>query len=350
MNKNIPKITVVTVTYNAEKYIKRTIESVINQDYKNIEYIIIDGGSTDNTLNVIAQYNNHISYFISEPDDGIYDAMNKGIDVATGDWIQFLNAGDTLVDSDTLLKVSKYLTDKNDLVHGLMWRNKQERKLVAPYTSKEEPLEGSFIWHPTLFTKSKIMKSIKFNTIYKIVGDYDFFLNCLKNNYKIKLINEAIVDYLENGVSQENIILSNIEAMFAQTKFEKNHKNIYNTAISNNFISNNPNNQTLLTNLLNKLNINLIQLIENKKFILYGYGNVGITIYNNFKNQVIAIVDKNHKALSDQHKLNIYGLEKIKELEFDYIVISVLGREEEIKNELIKDYDLINKKFIKIDI
>ncbi|RXJ82201.1 hypothetical protein [Arcobacter sp. F2176] len=171
----------------------------------------------------------------------------------------------------------------------------------------------------------------------------------INNLLKCKQIIASLTTYdtrinFGNGVSQKNIILSHIESMFAQTKFEKNHKNIYNTRVTNNFISNNPNNQILLTKLLNKLNINLNQLIENKKFILYGYGNIGINIYNNFNNQVIAIIDKIYKVLRNQYKLDIFGLEKIKQLEFDYVVISVLGREEEIIDELIRDYNLINKR------
>ena len=100
------KISVITVAYNASRYIETTILSVINQTYSNIEYIIIDGGSTDGTVDIIKKYSNKISYWISEPDKGIYDAMNKGINKATGEWINFMNAGDTFHNPDTLSAVS----------------------------------------------------------------------------------------------------------------------------------------------------------------------------------------------------------------------------------------------------
>lgn len=96
------KITIVTVTYNCSKILKETLESCINQDYENVEYIIIDGASTDGTLDIINQHSENISFILSEPDKGIYDAMNKGIEHATGEWIFFLNAGDKFYSNKTL--------------------------------------------------------------------------------------------------------------------------------------------------------------------------------------------------------------------------------------------------------
>jgi len=116
MNKDLPKVTVVTVTYNAEQYLEQTIKSVIEQDYSNIEYIIIDGGSTDRTLEIIKKYEKYLAYWVSEPDDGIFYAMNKGIEVATGDWINFLNAGDTYVNKNILSKVISQTEGETDII------------------------------------------------------------------------------------------------------------------------------------------------------------------------------------------------------------------------------------------
>jgi glycosyltransferase involved in cell wall biosynthesis len=94
MNLNNPTISIITVVYNGAKILEQTIISIINQTYKNIEYIIIDGGSNDGTIEVIKKYNNHIAYWVSEPDKGVYDAMNKGIKIASGEWVNFMNCGD----------------------------------------------------------------------------------------------------------------------------------------------------------------------------------------------------------------------------------------------------------------
>ena len=97
-----PLISIITAVLNGDKTLERTIQSVIDQDYKNIEYIIIDGGSTDGTLDIIKKYDHAIDYWMSEPDEGIYDAFNKGIQISSGEWIYFLGADDYFVDQNVL--------------------------------------------------------------------------------------------------------------------------------------------------------------------------------------------------------------------------------------------------------
>ncbi len=115
-----PKFSIITVTYNAGKVLEDTIQSVITQTYKNMEYILVDGGSTDNTLSIINQYRSMIQQVISEPDRGLYDAMNKGIKMATGDYICFLNAGDAFHEDDTLQQMVHSLTENAlpDVLYG----------------------------------------------------------------------------------------------------------------------------------------------------------------------------------------------------------------------------------------
>lgn len=115
-----PKFSIITVTYNAGSVVEDTIQSIISQTYKNVEYIIVDGGSKDHTLAIIEKYKEHITTIISEPDKGLYDAMNKGIRLATGDYLCFLNAGDELHEDDTLLQIVHTLTGNElpDVIYG----------------------------------------------------------------------------------------------------------------------------------------------------------------------------------------------------------------------------------------
>lgn len=113
------KITIITVTFNCKNSIEKTIQNIINQSYKNIEYIIVDGRSTDGTVEIINKYTNNIDIFISEPDNGIYDGMNKGIKLSSGDWIIFMNSGDYFVSLDILDKIFKTTIDSNiGVIHG----------------------------------------------------------------------------------------------------------------------------------------------------------------------------------------------------------------------------------------
>ena len=112
------KITIITVVFNASEGIKKTLKSIFSQSYKNIEIIVIDGGSTDGTIDIISDYSQYIDYFISEQDYGIYDAMNKGIRVATGEWICFMNSGDIFYSKDTVSNIFLDLDQKKDIIIG----------------------------------------------------------------------------------------------------------------------------------------------------------------------------------------------------------------------------------------
>ena len=116
-----PVFSIITITYNASRWVESTILNVLSQSYPNIEYIVIDGGSTDGTVDIIKQYASGISYWVSEPDKGIYDAMNKGLEKATGDYVWFINAGDSLYTSDTVQSVASLAQKKRtlpDIIYG----------------------------------------------------------------------------------------------------------------------------------------------------------------------------------------------------------------------------------------
>ena len=187
------KISIVTVTLNSEKTLERTIKSVLGQNYSDVEYIIIDGGSTDGTLNIIEKYKDKISKVISEKDNGLYDAMNKGIKLSTGDIVGILNSDDFFYNEEVLSIVANSFEDKEiDAVYGDITYFADDVGKVTRYWragdySERKLNNGWIIPHPSLFVrKSVYAKCGFFNLDFKIAADYEFILRLLKV-YKIKV-------------------------------------------------------------------------------------------------------------------------------------------------------------------
>jgi glycosyltransferase involved in cell wall biosynthesis len=198
-----PLITVVTVVFNGEKFLEETILSVINQTYDNVEYIIIDGGSTDGTLDIIKKYEHAIDYWVSEKDKGIYDAMNKGIDLASGECINFMNGGDGFYGND-ILQAIFYETDLvgYDIVYGnhqVIYPSGQMRMAKAGLV--KNLWKGSQFCHQASFVKNRYHKTNKFNLCTKIVADFEFFYNAWKYNAKFKGVDLTVAKFQAGGVS-----------------------------------------------------------------------------------------------------------------------------------------------------
>lgn len=173
-----PKISIVTVCYNAVKIIEETILSVINQTYTNIEYIIIDGGSKDGTVDIIKKYNDKIAYWTSESDNGIYDAMNKGIKKATGEWINFMNAGDSFCNLNVLAELNRNgAFDNYDLIYGdVIGKYKIGNRLQKAGSLKDITKTMQFS-HQSTFVKSSLMKEKLYALTYRLAADYNFILS-----------------------------------------------------------------------------------------------------------------------------------------------------------------------------
>lgn len=169
------KVTIITVAYNAISTIEQTILSVINQTYSNIEYIIIDGGSTDGTVDIIKKYVNKITYWISESDKGIYDAMNKGIKVSTGVWVNFMNCGDIFHDQDVVSAIMEYELSHYLVIYGkTLMKYRWGKYIVTPVNLSVLSVRMPFC-HQSTFVKSSFLKEHMFNLNYKIAADYKLF-------------------------------------------------------------------------------------------------------------------------------------------------------------------------------
>lgn len=202
------KVTIITVCKNAQDTIEATIKSVVFQDYKNIEYIIIDGKSTDQTLVVIDKYKTKIKKVVSQPDDGIYYAMNKGMNYASGDIVNFLNAGDVFYKKNTVSGIVKLFKKYNpDIIYGdavLYDTNNPQNDVLKSHKYVDDiSLARWSICHQAMFTAKNIFdKYGKFEIRYKIAADYDWLLRLyIKNKVNFLYTNRVVIRYLIGGVS-----------------------------------------------------------------------------------------------------------------------------------------------------
>ena len=150
VSSEFPLVTVITVVRNGEEYLERTIKTVINQTYQNKEYLIVDGDSTDRTLDIVRGYDKHLDYWISEPDQGVYDAMNKGIDLARGNWLIFINTGDAFFDEQALEKTVQQISDDVDLLYSDTWFHGTRSRLVRCDHRKMRIIHQSLLYRKSL--------------------------------------------------------------------------------------------------------------------------------------------------------------------------------------------------------
>lgn len=208
------KVSIITIAFNSGETIEDTILSVVNQDYSEIEYIIIDGGSSDNTLDVVAQYKDKVSKVISEPDKGIYDAMNKGILHATGDIIGILNSDDIYADQKVITDVVKAIGNKDALYADLVYVKRDETDVVTRYWKSGEYKKGDFLkgWmppHPTFFIKKSCYDQHgSYNLQLKSAADYECMLRMIhKHQISISYLPRVITKMRVGG--QSNVTVNN---------------------------------------------------------------------------------------------------------------------------------------------
>lgn len=204
------KISIITTCFNREKSIRDTIESVLSQTYPEVEYIIVDGASKDSSVEIIRSYGDEITTFISEPDKGMYEAINKGIGLATGDIIGLMHSDDTFYDSEIVSKIAKaFEQNQPDIVYGngIYVDENNHEKLVRNWISgnynKKKMKRGWLPLHPTVYVKREVFEKIGlYDESYRIAADSDMLVRMLyNNNFNVYYLNTYIVRMQMGGLS-----------------------------------------------------------------------------------------------------------------------------------------------------
>lgn len=206
-NNFSPTLTVITVVYNNVRDIERTVKSVVNQTYPHIEYIVIDGGSTDGTVNIINRYASRIARFVSEPDKGIYDAMNKGLALATGEYVLFMNSGDEIYANDTVAQVFA-TADDADIYYGETelfdadWQSLGLRRHAIPEQFDWKSFRyGMNISHQAIYVRRSL--AARYDPSYQLSADIDWVIRAAKAAKNIVNTKRIVAKYLVGGMSKQ---------------------------------------------------------------------------------------------------------------------------------------------------
>lgn len=323
------KVSIITVCLNSEKHIEQTIKSVLNQTYKDIEYIIVDGKSNDNTLNIIEKYKPLFKgrlKVISEKDNGIYDAMNKGIGYSTGELIGIINSDDWY-EKDAVENAVKHYKG-NNVIYGamLIWKENSIIKMqIRPHTE----LEKAMIGHPAVFVPKKIyIKNGVFSTKYKLASDYELMLRLYQLKIEFTYVPKILANFRDGGASAKNEKITDNETALIKKEYGYDKCN-YTIDADNNIQS-----KFYWNRLIRNINNNPYNNIY-----IYGRGNHTKLLIEYIKDkinkQIKGIIDR--KIENKQEKfLGIYDQYEIEEIKdkADAIIISSISYEYDIYNRI----------------
>ncbi len=205
------KISIITVVYNSEKYIRRTIESVVGQDYPALEYIIIDGKSKDSTMQIVGEYSDRIARIVSEPDKGLYDAMNKGLRLATGDYVLYINSGDALPSPTLLTDIFSNAPADSDVIYGDTQITDEDGNIL--HNRRHRPPEqltwrdykrGMLVCHQSFIAKRTLCD--EYDTNYRYAADFDWCLNILLKSRVVTNYGKDISLFMDGGQTKRTIV------------------------------------------------------------------------------------------------------------------------------------------------
>ena len=205
------KISIITVVYNSEKYIRRTIESIVGQDYPAIEYIIIDGKSKDTTMQIVNEYRDRIAVVVSEPDKGLYDAMNKGLRLATGSYVLYINSGDALSSPTLLSDIFNNVPADSDVIYGDTQITDEDGNIL--HNRRHRPPEqlswrdykrGMLVCHQSFIAKRTLCN--EYDTQYRYAADFDWCLNILLKSRVVTNYGKDISLFMDGGQTKRTIV------------------------------------------------------------------------------------------------------------------------------------------------
>ena len=198
------KLSIITINYNNREGLQKTIESVVNQTWQEFEYIVIDGGSTDGSVDVIKQYSDRIDYWVSEPDKGLYHAMNKGIDIAKGEYCNFMNSGDCFYEKTTLENIKDELKDAS-IINGKTFFDNGGVQLPPPSLSFDFFYNQNTINHQSSFIETRLLRKYNYDETLKIASDWKFWIQAfIYENSAYKAVDCFITIFDTNGISMTN--------------------------------------------------------------------------------------------------------------------------------------------------
>jgi glycosyltransferase involved in cell wall biosynthesis len=221
MDIDRPKVSIITVVLNDAEGLEKTILSVSSQDYRDIEHIIIDGGSTDIALNVIRRFGNKINYWVSEPDNGPYNAMNKGLAIASGTWVNFMNAGDCFYNSNTVSRVFSSEFRNASLIYGDTIADYGTFKIFRQRHNLSDIWKGMVFFHQSMFVKTHLIKDSVYNLKYRLGADYDLIYKLYQEGCQFYSVPFPIALCDAHGISNRYMVKSALDHFWVIKSYKK---------------------------------------------------------------------------------------------------------------------------------
>jgi len=329
--KTVDVLSIITVVYNAAEQIERTVRSVLEQEYPNLEYLVIDGGSSDGTAEIIERYADRIAYCVSEPDGGVYDAMNKGIAAATGKWVHFLNAGDTFTAPDSVSKVMEAIAPETDIAVGGLRVLDASGSLIAEkrFEGIETITSHNPCYHQATFAKRELIRRYPFDTRYRLLADYDFVFTCHQSGCRFQELDFPVADYLAGGMSDAHQTRAAIEGLEILSRHTPDEALIFESrwyALLQK--------RAALTHQIEALKQRYSQIA------VYGYGTLGKEAAALLGDKVSLIVDRYRSGSG------IARPEALMDAGYDAVLVTVTEHEEEVVRYLVEELGVDAKSVV----